>query len=135
MLEDRKNANRCVLHTTPALCSPLPRKLATAPPCPRPPALPFGAHAPTSLLTSLPLIRLLTTENMRLKKLVADLQVQLLNKPTARGESAAMKSMRELVGGWAWADGQYGKLQLSGDREAEVVKGGRLLWLDIMGVG
>lgn len=41
--------------------------------------------------------RMLTTENQRLKKMGADLQVQLLDKPTARGESAALKSMRDMV--------------------------------------
>ncbi|GIL47314.1 hypothetical protein Vafri_4155 [Volvox africanus] len=41
--------------------------------------------------------RLLVTENQRLKKMCADLQVQLLDKPTARGESAALKSMRDMA--------------------------------------
>ncbi|GIL98140.1 hypothetical protein Vretimale_3556, partial [Volvox reticuliferus] len=41
--------------------------------------------------------RLLATENQRLKKMCADLQVQLLDKPTARGESAALKSMRDMA--------------------------------------
>jgi hypothetical protein len=40
---------------------------------------------------------LLNTENARLKKLVSGLQAQMLGKPTARGESAALKSMRDMV--------------------------------------
>lgn len=41
--------------------------------------------------------RMLSTENLRLKKLVSGLQTQMLNKPSTRGESAAIKGMRELV--------------------------------------
>ena len=41
--------------------------------------------------------RMLATENARLKKLATDLQTQLLNKPSTRGESAALKSMRDMV--------------------------------------
>lgn len=41
--------------------------------------------------------KLLNTENMRLKKMCQDLQFQLLNKPQSRGESTAVKSMREMV--------------------------------------
>ncbi|EFJ50993.1 hypothetical protein VOLCADRAFT_116568 [Volvox carteri f. nagariensis] len=41
--------------------------------------------------------RMLATENQRLKKMCADLQVQLLDKPTARGESAALKAMRDMA--------------------------------------
>ncbi|KXZ48107.1 hypothetical protein GPECTOR_30g202 [Gonium pectorale] len=41
--------------------------------------------------------RMLNTENQRLKKLTQDLQFQLLNKPTTKGESTALKSMRELA--------------------------------------
>ncbi|GLI58839.1 hypothetical protein VaNZ11_000604, partial [Volvox africanus] len=41
--------------------------------------------------------RMLVTENQRLKKMCADLQIQLLDKPTTRGESAALKSMRDMA--------------------------------------
>eukprot|EP00198_Chlamydomonas_reinhardtii_P001454 XP_001690790.1 predicted protein [Chlamydomonas reinhardtii] len=45
--------------------------------------------------------KLLNTENMRLKKMCQDLQFQLLNKPQSRGESTAVKSMREMAKGFA----------------------------------
>ncbi|KAG2451449.1 hypothetical protein HYH02_004047 [Chlamydomonas schloesseri] len=45
--------------------------------------------------------KLLNTENLRLKKMCQDLQFQLLDKPKSRGESTAVKSMREMAKGFA----------------------------------
>lgn len=41
--------------------------------------------------------RVLSTENARLKKIVSELQTQLLGKPSVRGQSAALMGLRKLV--------------------------------------
>lgn len=47
---------------------------------------------------------MLSAENMRMKKMVSELQAQLLGKPSVRGQSAALLGMRQLVGG-GWPQG------------------------------